>query len=106
MASDDRSANTNSNGPAKYGFQQGFGGAGLGSVFYNVGNNGASFGVANNTYLTVNTILSYLNSHTVITKTGSYSKLPTVYFYMLGDTTFTNGANNVLNGINQQGDIT
>src|SRR5437016_4441827 len=33
---------------ASYGFKQGFGGAGLGAILYNVGNNGASFGVANN----------------------------------------------------------
>jgi len=97
--------NTNSNGPTKYGFQQGFGGVGLGSDFYNVGSYGASFGVPNNTYLTVNQILSYLNSKTFVTKPGSYTTLPVVYFYNPKDTTLTNGANSVLNGINNAGDI-
>jgi hypothetical protein len=98
--------NTSSSGPTKFGFQQGFGGAGLGSILYNVGNNGASFGVANNSYLTVSQILAYLNSKTYITTAGSLTKLPKLYFYGSTDTTWTNGANNVLNGINQQGDIT
>src|SRR5262249_51153283 len=67
--------NTSATGPQFYGFQQGFGGLGLGSVYYNVGSNGASFGVANNTLLTVNQILSYLNSKTTATG-GTLTKLP------------------------------
>jgi hypothetical protein len=97
--------NTSPTGPTKYGFAQGFGGAGLGSILYNVGSNGASFGVANNTYQTVNYILSYLNSKTTVTTPGSITKLPVLYFYSKTDTTLTNGASNVLSGINQAGDL-
>src|SRR5262249_48116829 len=61
--------------PAKYGFQQGFGGLGLLDIYYNVGNNGASFGVANNTYQTVGYLLSYLNAHTVVNFAGDFTHL-------------------------------
>jgi hypothetical protein len=97
--------NLSSTGPTKYGFMQGFGGAGLGTILYNVGNNGASIGVANNTYLTVNQVLSYVNSVTYVTTAGSYTKLPVLYFYSKTDTTLTHGADNVLTGISQAGDI-
>jgi hypothetical protein len=100
--------NTNSSGPTnpKYGFQQGFGGVGLGSIFYNVGNNGTSFGVANNTNVTVNNLLAYLNCKTYRTG-GTTTGLPTgLYFYSSTDTTLSNGANIVFNGINNAGDIT
>src|SRR5262249_11484814 len=38
---------------ASYGFKKAFGGLGLGDVYYNVGSNGASFGVAKNSYVKV-----------------------------------------------------
>src|SRR5262249_53501742 len=85
------------------GFQQGPGGVGLGSLYFNVGLNGASFGVANNTLLTVNQILAYYNSHTVRTG-GTLTSLPTWVVYG-GDTSLLNGANIVIDGINQKGDI-
>jgi hypothetical protein len=96
----------NSPTSASFGFQQGFGGVGLGGILYNVGNNGASFGIANNTSWTVSCLLNYLNSVTVVTSQGMFTKLPTLYFYNKGDTTLTNGANNVFNGINNLGDLT
>jgi hypothetical protein len=96
--------NTSSTGPTLYGFKQGFGGAGLGSIWFNVGSNGASFGVANNSYLTVNAILAYFNSKCVRTG-GSYTTLPTFVLYGGGNTTLLNGANAVLDGIHQMGDI-
>ncbi len=91
---------------ASFGFQQGWGGAGLGSVYYNVGGNGASFGVANNTYVTVNALLTYLNGVTHRTG-GTTTALPTaLYFYTPTDTTLSNGANSVLSGLTNLGDIT
>jgi hypothetical protein len=95
--------NTSSTGPMHYGFMQGFGGAGLGSILFNVGSNGASFGVANNTYISVNAILVYFNSKSVRTG-GTYTTLPTFVLYG-GTTTLQNGATAVLSGINQQGNI-
>jgi hypothetical protein len=98
--------NTSANGPTKYGFTQGFGGLGLGSLYFNVGNNGASFNVPNNTMMTVAAIMTYFDSKTTASG-GTITKLPTtLYFYSKTDTTLTNGANNVLDGINQMGDIT
>ncbi len=89
---------------ASYGFHQGFGGLGLGDIFFNVGTNGASFGVANNTLMTVSSLLSYFNSQTV--RTGSsFTALPTFVFYVNNNTSLLNGANNVFNGINNAGDI-
>jgi hypothetical protein len=96
--------NTSSNGPTTYGFQQGFGGVGLGSVYDNLGSQGASFGSSNNTFQTVNALLSYLNSKTVRTG-GSYTTLPTFLFYG-SDANLENGADNVLNRVNQIGGIT
>jgi uncharacterized delta-60 repeat protein len=95
--------NTSSTGPTFYGFHQGFSGVGLGSLLYYVGSNGASFGVANNTYLTVNEILAYFNSHTVRTG-GTLTKLPTWMIYA-GNASLLNRANAVFGGINQTGDI-
>jgi hypothetical protein len=95
--------NTSPTGPTHYGFMQGPGGAGLGSLFFNVTNNGASFGVANNTLLTISQILAYYNSHTVRTG-GSLTTLPTWVCYG-GNTLLLEGANVVLDGINQSGDI-
>jgi hypothetical protein len=88
---------------ASFGFMQGPGGAGLGSLYFNIGNNGASFGVADNTLLTVNQILAYYNSHTVRTG-GTLTTLPTWVVYG-GSTSLLNGANVVIDGINQKGDI-
>jgi hypothetical protein len=68
---------------------------GTASDTYNVGSNGAAFGVANNTSLTVMQVLQTLNSN--------YN--PTTKQFYGGDTTLTTDANNVSNGINQSGDI-
>jgi hypothetical protein len=55
--------------------------------------------------LTVNQILSYLNSQATATG-GTKSSLPTtLYFYSSTDIILTNGANIVLDGINNSGDI-
>ncbi len=98
--------NTSATGPKSYGFQQGFGGVGLGAVYYNVGSNGASFGVANNTLMKVSDLLAYFNSKTVRTG-GSYNPntMPSFVFYGNNSTSLLNGANNVFNGINNMGDI-
>ena len=95
--------NTSSTGPTHYHFQQGFGGVGLGDLYYNVGTNGASFGVANNTYVTVSGLLAYFNSNCVRTG-GDYTHLPTFVFYG-GNSAFLAGANNVFGGINNTGSI-
>jgi hypothetical protein len=87
------------------GFMQGFGGAGLGSILYNVGSNGAAFGVANNTLLTVNQIMNYLNSKTSGRSGGSFTAPPSSIVFYGNNTTLENGANNVLDGIDQTGDI-
>jgi hypothetical protein len=55
--------------------------------------------------MTVSALLNYLNSVTHVTTAGTTSKPPVVYFYSTTDTTLTNGANNVFNGINNTGDI-
>jgi hypothetical protein len=75
--------------PVKFGFNQSPGGTG--GHTYNVGNNGAAFGVPNNTNLTVLQILQYIDEN----------ECP-----LSGDsTTILGDINNVLNGINQGGDI-
>jgi hypothetical protein len=96
--------NTSSTGPTKYGFQQGFGGAGLGSIYDDIGSNGPSFGTSNNSFQTVNYLLGYLNSNTVRTG-GSYTTRPTFVFYG-GDANLENGADNVFARTNQLGGIT
>ena len=68
---------------------------GTGSETYNIGSNGAAFGVANNTSLTVLQILQILNA--------DYNA--TTGLFYAGSSTLTNDANNVTNGINQGGDI-
>jgi hypothetical protein len=89
-----------------YGFMQGFGGAGLGSILDNVGSNGASFGVANNTYLTVTQILNYYNSVATVITSRSKTTLGTWTFYgSPSNITLLNGANIVIDGINQTDDI-
>ena len=68
---------------------------GTGSDSYNVGSNGAAFGVLNNTSLNVFQILQILNSN--------YN--PTTGQFYGGSQSLTSAANNVTNGINQGGDI-
>jgi hypothetical protein len=102
--------NTTATGPTKYGFKQGFGGLGLGDVYYNVGNNYASFGVVlPNTDMKVSDLLAYFNSKcsrpTSGNGSGSYTTLPTFTFYATNDPTLLNGANNVFCGITNTGDI-
>lgn len=75
--------------PVKFGFNQSPGGTG--SKTYNVGNNGAAFGVPNNTTLTVVQILQYVDQNECPLSNDSTNVL--------------NEINNVLNGINQGGDI-
>ena len=97
--------NTSATGPTNYGFHQGFGGAGLGDIYYNVGSNGASLGVANNTLMKVKNLLNYFNSKCARTG-GSYTALPTsIVFYGNNDASMLSRANNVFNGINNKGDI-
>jgi len=79
---------------AKYGFKQISGGGG--SLTYNVGSNGAAFGVANNSTLTVSQLLQIVD--------GNFN--PSTGNFYGGDQTKTSDANNVLNGINTTGDIT
>ena len=97
--------NTTATGPTKYGFMQGFGGVGLGDIYYNVGTNGSSFGVPNNTYQKVSVLLAYFNTECKVTKGGTYATLPTLVFYGNNDPTLLNGANNVFSGITNTGDI-
>jgi hypothetical protein len=78
---------------ASYGFVVKSGGTGSDS--FNVGSNGAAFGVPNNTLLSVFGILQILNSN--------YN--PTTHQFYGGSQTLTSAANNVTNGINQGGDI-
>lgn len=75
--------------PVKFGFNQSSGGTG-GHTF-NVGSDGAEFGVANNTTLTVFQILQYVDQNECPLSGQTKD--------VLGD------INNVLNGINQGGDI-
>ena len=98
--------NTNANGPTLYKFQQGFGGVGLGGLYYNVETNGLSFGgvANNNTYMKVSDLLAYFNSKCVVTTAGDYTHLPTFVFYG-GDSALLDGANNVFGGINNTGNI-
>jgi hypothetical protein len=65
---------------------------GLGT--YNIGSNGAAFGYANNTTLTVTQILQIVDANFA----------PTTGFFYGGDQTKTSDANNVLNGINSSGE--
>jgi hypothetical protein len=96
--------NTNPGGPQSFGFHQGTGGSGLGSASYNVGSNGASFGVPNDSSLTVNQILSYFNSHATVVTPGSFTVLRTWSFYS-GNGTLLNGADSVMDMINNSHDI-
>ena len=77
----------------KYGFKPVPGG-GL-SLTYNIGSNGAAFGVPNNTTLTVSQILTIVNNNFN----------PSTGLFYGGNQTLTSEANNVLDGINSTGDI-
>ncbi len=68
---------------------------GTGSDTFNVGSNGAAFGVAKNTSLTVLQVLQILNSNFN----------PTTHLFYNGSQDLTSAANNVTNGINQGGDV-
>jgi len=72
--------------------------SGFGSATYNVGANGAAFGVANNTSLTVMQILEVADAN-------FNAALGTFYNGNKLQQTLTSELNNVLNGINTQGDI-
>ena len=76
----------------------------IANIYYNVGTNGASFGVANYTYVKVGNLLAYFNSKCVRTG-GTFTTLPTFVFYGNNSTSLLGGANNVFNGINNTGDI-
>jgi hypothetical protein len=76
---------------AAYGFKVTATGAGT----FNVGSNGAAFGVPNNTSVPVVQILQILDS--------KFS--PSTGLFYGGNQTLTSQANNVLNGINTTGDI-
>lgn len=75
----------------QFGFVVTPGGAGT----FNVGNNGAAFGVANGSTINVTQILQFVDANFV----------PATGLFFGGDQTKTSAANNVLNGINTQGDI-
>jgi sporulation-control protein spo0M len=81
---------TAAGGSASYGFKQDSFGNGTGTIVINVGNNGAAFGVANNTWLTVNQLLALANSR---------------WSTILANTSLIDEANIVFNGINEHGDI-
>jgi hypothetical protein len=76
---------------AKYGFT--VDAIGTGHRLYNIGTNGAAFGVANNTNMEVLDILGAADARAV---NGVLYN---------GNTGMRNMANNVFSGINQQGDI-
>jgi hypothetical protein len=78
---------------AKYGFK--VTSAGGGNATFNIGNNGAAFGVSNGTSLTVFQILAIANANFN----------PATGLFFGGDPTLTGDLNNVLNGINTKGDI-
>ncbi len=69
---------------------------GLGASTYNVGSNGAAFGVANNITLTVFQLLNSINSQ---------ASAGALYSGSSSQSSYTNAANTVVNGINTQGDI-
>jgi hypothetical protein len=79
---------------AKFGFKSLSGGGGL-SLTFNVGSNGVALGLANNASYTVLQILQVANAN--------YNSTTGLFFG--GDQNKTSALNNVLNGINQGGDI-
>lgn len=84
-------ASLGGNAATQYGFT--VSAAGVGASTFNVGNNGAAFGVANGTSLTVMQVLQEINRRAV---NGSLYG---------GDTALTTMANEVCTGINEIGDI-
>jgi hypothetical protein len=68
---------------------------GLCNRTFNVGNNGAAFGVSNGTTLTVFQVMAAANAN--------YNPITGLFYG--GDPTLTSDLNNVLDGINQAGDI-
>src|SRR5262249_13441675 len=78
---------------ASFGFIAAPGGGG--NATFNVGNDGAAFGVSNGTSLTVSQVLSIVNNN--------FS--PSTGLFYVGDQSLTSSANDVLNGINSIGDI-
>jgi hypothetical protein len=72
---------------------------GVGNATYNVGTNGAAFGVANGTVLTINQILLRTDA---LSAGGSGT---TQYDLYNGNVTLQNMANNVYDAINNAGDI-
>lgn len=81
------------NNAASFGFK--VSPSGTGQATFNVGSNGAAFGVPNNTVLTVGQILAAANAMTPGATCIPYG----------GNTSLQNMANNVFDGINSQGDI-
>jgi hypothetical protein len=89
------STSTNLSGSATLAVKCGFNvtATGIGLDTYNIGSNGAAFGVANNSVLTINQILAYTNSQSYGGKLYN------------GITALINMANTVYGGINTSGDI-
>ena len=82
---------------SQYGFKVNT--TGVASATFNVGSNGAAFGVANNTVLTV---LQILLKTDALSAGGSGT---TAYDIYNGNVTLQTLANNVYNAINNAGDI-
>jgi hypothetical protein len=78
---------------SQYGFK--VDSVGLGNSTFNVGSNGAAFGVSNNTVLTINQILCATDKLSANGSTDIYN----------GNTLLQNMANNVYDAINNAGDI-
>src|SRR5262249_4120772 len=78
---------------ASYGFK--VTAKGVGAAMYNVGANGAAFGVANNGWVSVLDLLKKANAN--------YNPKKNLFYG--GDATRTGQANTVLTGINEQGHI-
>jgi len=85
---------------SSYGFSVNSGG--LGAATYNVGSNGAAFGVANNTVLTVAQILSEANERS---SNGLLWDLDMNSEFSSAEVALRNMANSVFDGINNAGDI-
>jgi hypothetical protein len=81
---------TAAGGSASYGFKQDSFHNGTGTIVINVGNNGTAFNVPNNSWLTVNQLLSLANSR---------------WSTFIASKDYVNMANVVFNGINEKGDI-
>jgi hypothetical protein len=77
-------------GSSSYGIKQDSFGNGTGTIVINVGSNGAAFGVADNSWQTVNQLLSLANSR---------------WSQIINNASWMNMANVVFNYINEHGDI-